>query len=134
MTEPVAGLNRDEAAEPAPEHEHRRDPQDAADGEKDKAEPAYGLAVERPEIEPVGVGRQKAGDDSEDAQDGDHPAIGSILANAGAEMASSEQASARQSEQNEKPSQRRAPDAKRMLRPRLRRRSPSRDKAELRMW
>jgi len=51
----VARLDRDEPAEPAAEHKDRPDAQDAANSEKSKPKPAGGIAVDGPNIQPVGI-------------------------------------------------------------------------------
>src|SRR5258708_1533654 len=47
--ERMPGLDRDQPAEPVPEHEHRPDPQRAARDEEDDAEPANGVPVDGPD-------------------------------------------------------------------------------------
>ena len=54
----VTRLDGDQSAEPVAEHEDRPQPQRATGSEQNDAEPANGIAVDGPELPPVGVGRQ----------------------------------------------------------------------------
>ena len=85
------GLDRDEAAEAPPEHEDRRKAKNAAGRIKKDTEPAHAFAAKGEEIDPVRIGGQIGVEDAEDAKSGDHPTIGAILLDAGADMALAEQ-------------------------------------------
>src|SRR4029077_21233895 len=54
----VSGLNRNQAAEPSPEHKHRREAKNATAFIKKKTEPASCFATESEEIDPVCIGRE----------------------------------------------------------------------------
>jgi hypothetical protein len=49
----VSLLNRDKAAEATPEHEHRRQSEDAPNRIERDAEPTYTLAIEAQKVDPV---------------------------------------------------------------------------------
>src|SRR5215472_11319822 len=64
--ERMPGLDRDQPAEPAAEHEYRPEPQRATSGEENDANPTDSLPIEDPELLPVGVGRQITGKQADD--------------------------------------------------------------------
>jgi hypothetical protein len=97
----MPGLDRDQPAEAPAEHKDRPDPQQATGGEQRDAEPANGLPIEDPEPLPVGIGRQIGGEDPDQTKGSDDPAVGSILALAGAEVAFGEQRAAGQQEERD---------------------------------
>ena len=63
----VFRLDRNQAAEAAPEHKDRRKAKNAAGCIKKKPEPANAFAAKGEEIDPIRIGRQIGVDDSEDA-------------------------------------------------------------------
>ena len=72
------------------EHKDWPDPQRATGGEENHAEPADGVAVEGPESAPIRVRRQ-IGEQQPDQPEGDeHPAVGTILAFAWAQIPTTE--------------------------------------------
>ena len=87
----MSRLDRDQPAEPRAEHEYRPDAKGAAGREKHNAQPAHGLAIERPEPDAVRVGRQVRIDETDQAERRDDPAVGAILALARAQIACTEQ-------------------------------------------
>jgi hypothetical protein len=86
-----ARLDGDQPAKPMAKHEHRPDTQRPSDGEQDDAKPADRLAIECPEPDPVGVGRQIAAQQSEHRDRREDPAVIAILQLAGAEVSAAEQ-------------------------------------------
>ena len=78
----MIGLDRDKAAESAPEHEDWRNPQNAADRIERDAEPAHALAAERQNVVLVGVRRQISVGEAERAERGKHPAVRAVFAHA----------------------------------------------------
>ncbi len=73
------------------EHEYRPDAQRAARGEEHDAEPAHGISIDRPEFDPVGIGRQIGHQQPDHPERREHPAVAAILALAGAEISAAEQ-------------------------------------------
>ena len=98
--QPVPGLDDDQPAEPVAEDEDRPEPQRTSGGEENDAEPANGIPVDGPELLAVSVGRQIGGQQPDHAERGDDPAISSILALAGAEVAAAEECDAGQHEED----------------------------------
>src|SRR5262245_4644781 len=94
----MPGLDREQAAETMPEHEHRPESQRAAEGKQHDADPAYGIAVDGPEIDAVGVGREKGREQPDHAERNDDPAVAAILALAGTEITAGEERGDRQEE------------------------------------
>jgi len=84
-------LDGDQPAEPTAEHKDRPDPQHAADSEKSDAQPANGVPVKGPDVLPVRVGRQIGGQQPDQPEGCEHPAVGAILALAGTEVSAGEQ-------------------------------------------
>ena len=82
-------LDGDQTAEPIAEHKDWPDPQDATGGEERDAEPANAIPVEGPEPYPVCVGRQKSGQQPDQREGGEDPAVGTILTLARAQVSSS---------------------------------------------
>ena len=97
--QPMPGLDGDEPAEPAAEHKDRPEPQSTAGREEDDAEPANGFAVEGPEPFSVRIGRQIAGQQTDQREGGDDPTVRAILALAGAQIAATEERRAGQHEE-----------------------------------
>src|SRR5262245_22975823 len=98
----MPGLDGNEPAEAAAEHEHRPDPQRTAGGEENDAKPANSVAVESPEILAIRVGRQIGEQNSDHAESCEHPAIAFILAFAGTEISAAEKGDAHQREANDR--------------------------------
>ena len=82
----VPGLDGDQPAEPTAEHEDRPDPQRPAGGEKHHAEPANGVPVERPEFLAIRVGRQIGGEQPDQGEGQQDPAVATILTLARAQI------------------------------------------------
>jgi hypothetical protein len=78
--ERVAGLDRNESAEPAAEDKHRPEAQHAASSEDSYAQPADGIGVNRPEADPICVGWQEAVQEPYHGESGNDPAVNAILA------------------------------------------------------
>src|SRR5260370_33566092 len=87
----VPPLDRHQPAEAMAEHEYRPDAQRAARGEEHDAEPAHGISIDRPEFDPVGIGRQIGHQQPDHPERREHPAVAAILALAGAEISAAEQ-------------------------------------------
>src|SRR5712671_4206387 len=87
----VPGLDGDQAAEPRAEHKDGPEPQGTPGREEDDAQPAYDLAIEGPECLPVCVGRQRGGQQSDQCQGSDDPAVAAILAHTRTQIAVSDQ-------------------------------------------
>ena len=87
----VPRLDRHQPAEPAAEHEDRPEPQRATGGEENDANPTDNLPIEDPEFLPVRVGRQVTGEQADDPKGDNDPAVGTILADAGAQIAATEE-------------------------------------------
>src|SRR6202041_3822512 len=83
----VPGLDRDQPAEPVSQHIDRPQPHCAAADENCDANPANGVAVDRPKIEPVVDRRQVGGEQPNHAEPGEDQAIAAVLSYAGAETA-----------------------------------------------
>src|SRR5262245_40963121 len=66
--ETMLGLDRHQAAETVAEHENGPEPQRSAQSEKGDADPAYGLAIDGPEVDPGGVGWQKGLEEADDRE------------------------------------------------------------------
>jgi hypothetical protein len=98
--EGMPGLDRDQAAEAAAQHERRPDAQEAANREKRDANPTDDIAINGPEAEPVGIGRNEAQQDSKNGEGGEHPAITAVLTLAGAEIAAGEHRGERHQKQD----------------------------------
>ncbi|MNT10897.1 hypothetical protein D3C72_1457510 [compost metagenome] len=84
-------LDRHQPAEPAPQYEHRPQPQHAATGKQRHAQPAHRVAIDRPELDAVGIGRQISRQQTEHAERGQHPAVAAVFAHAAADIAAGEQ-------------------------------------------
>jgi hypothetical protein len=78
------------------------DPQRTTGGEENDAEPANGIPVDRPEFLPVCVGRQIGAQQPDHREGDDDPAVGTILALAGAEISTTEECCARQHEERDR--------------------------------
>jgi hypothetical protein len=93
-TERASVADGDESAEPVAEHVDRPQPQCATDGEKNDAKPADGVAIDRPEVDPVIVGRQLSGQQSDYRKGGDDPAVAAILTDPRADVSAREEGNA----------------------------------------
>src|SRR5438128_819422 len=80
----MPGLDGDQPAEPTAEHKDRPDPQHTAGGKESDANPANGIPVEGPEPLAVRIGRQIGGQQPDQPEGWNDPAVGAILALAGA--------------------------------------------------
>src|ERR1700722_4341445 len=89
--QPMFGLDRNQAAEATSKHEDRREAKNAAGRIKENTEPAHAFAAEGEEIDPICIGREIGVEDTEHAERGEHPTIGTIFPDAGADMALAEQ-------------------------------------------
>jgi hypothetical protein len=65
-------------------------------GEENDAKPANGIPIESPELFPVCVRRQIGVEQSDQPEDCDHPAVGTILAHSGAQISGAEERDAGQ--------------------------------------
>ena len=92
-------LDRDQPAEPAAQDKDGPNPQGSAGGKKKDAEPADALAVNRPEPDPVRVGGQIGAQKADNAERRQHPAVGAVLALAGAEISRGEESRCQQREE-----------------------------------
>ena len=82
----VIGLDGDESAESTTEHEDRVKPKRAAEDVDGDANPAGGFAVDRPEVDAIGVGRDDRAGEGDDAESYEDPSIGAVLFFAGVEV------------------------------------------------
>src|SRR5262249_44846091 len=98
----MPGLDGDEPAEAAAEHEHRPHPQRTTGGEENHAKPPNGISVEGPHVGAVRVGRQIGEQKPDHPKGREHPAVPSILALAGTEISAAEQRDARQHEPHDR--------------------------------
>src|SRR5215471_1395315 len=94
----VSGLDRHQPAEPPAEHKYRPEPQRPTGGEENDTNPTDSIPIKGPELLPVSVGRQVSGEQADDPKGDDDPAVGTILANAGAQIAATEERDAGQRE------------------------------------
>ena len=83
------------------EHKDRPDPQCTPGGEQNDAKPPNSIAVEGPEPLPVRVGRQISGQQPDQPEGYDDPAVGTILAYAGAQISATEERDARKGEEHD---------------------------------
>src|SRR5215831_10582215 len=86
----VARLDRDEPAEAIAQNKDRHYPQHAAGGKDHNAEPPHGIAIDRPESDPVGVGGNVASQQSDNPEGNQDPAIASVFFDACAEISTGE--------------------------------------------
>ena len=82
----VVGLNGDQSAEAAAEHEDGIQAKRAAECVNEHADPACRFAVDGPEADAIGVGRDDGARERDHAEGDEDPAIGAILFFAGAEV------------------------------------------------
>lgn len=80
----MPGLDGYQPAEPPAEHKNRPDPQRAAGGEEEDSKPTNGVPVEGPELLSVGVSRQITRQQRDQREGYEYPAVGAVLAHAGA--------------------------------------------------
>jgi hypothetical protein len=73
-----------------PEDKYRPEAQHAASSEDGYAQPVDGIGVNRPEIEAICVGRQKAAQETHHGEYGNNPAVAAILAYAAAYVSAGE--------------------------------------------
>ncbi len=96
--ERMTRLDRYQPAEPMAEHKDWPESQRATDGEENNAKPANGLSIESPEIRSVCVGWQVGGQQPDQREDDNDPAVCSILAFARAHVTATEDRYARDHE------------------------------------
>ncbi|MNP23882.1 hypothetical protein D3C76_1166090 [compost metagenome] len=73
-------LNGHQPAEALAQHKHRPQPQRATRDEQQCPEPAHTFTSKGPEIDAVGIGRHKAAEHADHAEDREDPAIGPVFA------------------------------------------------------
>src|SRR5215831_6640193 len=98
----MPGLDGDEPAEAAAEHEHRPHPQRTTGGEENHAKPPNGISVEGPHVGAVCVGRQIGEQKPDHPKGREHPAVPSIFALARTEISAAEKGDAHQREANDR--------------------------------
>jgi hypothetical protein len=91
-------LDGHQPTEPAAEHKDRPDPKRTPGGEENDAKPANGIPVDCPKLNPVGIGRQVAGQQTYQREGNNDPAVRTILAFTGAEISAAEEGYARHHE------------------------------------
>src|SRR4051812_30942061 len=94
----MPGLDGHQPAEPVAEHKDRPDSQRTAGGEENDAKPANCIPIESPELLPVCVGLQIGVEQTDQPEGTDYPAVGTIIAHAGAEVSATENSNARKHE------------------------------------
>jgi hypothetical protein len=82
----MPGLDGDQPAEPTTQHKYWIDSQHTTNGEQNDAQPSNSVPVEGPEILPVCVRRQIRDQQPDEREGRDDPAVGTILALAGAQI------------------------------------------------
>ena len=87
----VAGLDSHQPAKAMTQHKDRPDPQSAPGDEQNDAKPADSISVEGPEPFPICVGRQISGQHPDQPESYNNPAVGTILAHAGAKISVTEE-------------------------------------------
>ncbi len=98
--EHVPALDGDKPAETAAKDEHRPEAQHAPGSEEDDADPAEDVSIKRPEIRPIGVGRNIGGDEPDQADCADNLAVTAVLALARTQVALAEQRRRGEDEEN----------------------------------
>ncbi|MNR01876.1 hypothetical protein D3C85_1177000 [compost metagenome] len=73
-------LNGHQPAEALAQHKHRPQPQCAADDEQQRPKPAHAFTAKGPEIDAVGIGRQKAAQQPDHPEGRNDPAVGPVFA------------------------------------------------------
>ena len=96
----VLRLNRDQSAEAVAEHEDRPEPQHATGGEENHAEPSNGVAVDGPEFDAVGVGRQIGVEQPKHSEGYEDPAVATILTHTRAQISARKKRYARHREKH----------------------------------
>ena len=89
--QPVPGLDGNQPAEAVSEHDDGPEPQRAAGREERDAKPAHGVPVKRPKLPAVRIRGQKGGQQSEEREHQEDPAVRAVLALARAQVALGEE-------------------------------------------
>jgi hypothetical protein len=84
------------------EHKDWPDSQRTAGGEENDAKPANCIPIESPELLPVIVRRQIGVEQPDQPEGCDYPAVGTILAHAGAQISATESSNARKHEKGDR--------------------------------
>ena len=97
----MSRLYGDKPAEAIAEHKDRPQTQGAAQGEQQHPKPADRVAIDDPDVHTIGIGRKIAIEQPDEPKRNEHPAVATIFALAGAEIAARKQGSNRQQEEHD---------------------------------